>query len=54
MHTDLCGGKPGLCEAMRPASGATLLRYLRQVRFTGSKIVISLNSESVIQWFINI
>ncbi|XP_028173175.1 metabotropic glutamate receptor 2-like isoform X1 [Ostrinia furnacalis] len=35
MHTDLCGGKPGLCEAMRPASGATLLRYLRQVQFTG-------------------
>ncbi|CAH0669762.1 unnamed protein product [Chilo suppressalis] len=35
MHNDLCGGKPGLCEAMRPASGATLLRYLRQVRFTG-------------------
>ncbi|CAB3256513.1 unnamed protein product, partial [Arctia plantaginis] len=35
MHTELCGGKSGLCEAMRPASGATLLRYLRQVRFTG-------------------
>ncbi|KAJ0176890.1 hypothetical protein K1T71_008069 [Dendrolimus kikuchii] len=35
MHEDLCGGKPGLCEAMRPASGAMLLRYLRQVRFTG-------------------
>ncbi|KAG6464179.1 hypothetical protein O3G_MSEX014338, partial [Manduca sexta] len=35
MHADLCGGKPGLCEAMRPASGATLLRYLRQVRFIG-------------------
>ncbi|XP_037868564.1 metabotropic glutamate receptor 2 [Bombyx mori] len=35
MHADLCGGEPGLCEAMRPASGPTLLRYLRQVRFTG-------------------
>ncbi|XP_072948843.1 metabotropic glutamate receptor 2-like [Epargyreus clarus] len=35
MHNDLCGGKPGLCEAMRPTSGPTLLRYLRQVRFTG-------------------
>ncbi|CAH2096683.1 unnamed protein product [Euphydryas editha] len=35
MHQDLCGGKPGLCEAMRPVSGPTLLRYLRQVRFTG-------------------
>lgn len=35
MHADLCGGKPGLCEAMRPASGAMLLRYLRSVNFTG-------------------
>ncbi|CAH0585979.1 unnamed protein product [Chrysodeixis includens] len=35
MHRELCGGKPGLCDAMRPASGATLLRYLRQVRFIG-------------------
>ncbi|XP_059045658.1 metabotropic glutamate receptor 2-like [Achroia grisella] len=35
MHDDLCGGKPGLCEAMRPASGAALLRYLRKVRFIG-------------------
>ncbi|KAM3956039.1 LOW QUALITY PROTEIN: metabotropic glutamate receptor 2-like [Aphomia sociella] len=35
MHNDLCGGKPGLCEAMRPTSGAALLRYLRKVRFTG-------------------
>nr|XP_021199674.2 metabotropic glutamate receptor 2 [Helicoverpa armigera] len=35
MHAELCGGKPGLCDAMRPASGATLLRYLRQVRFIG-------------------
>ncbi|XP_038210035.1 metabotropic glutamate receptor 2-like [Zerene cesonia] len=35
MHSDLCGGRPGLCEAMRPVNGPTLLRYLRQVRFTG-------------------
>nr|XP_026492229.1 metabotropic glutamate receptor 2-like [Vanessa tameamea] len=35
MHRDVCGGKPGLCEAMRPVSGPTLLRYLRQVRFIG-------------------
>ncbi|KAG7308936.1 hypothetical protein JYU34_006206, partial [Plutella xylostella] len=35
MHQDLCGGRPGLCAEMRPASGATLLRYLRQVHFTG-------------------
>ncbi|XP_050675730.1 metabotropic glutamate receptor 2-like, partial [Leptidea sinapis] len=35
MHRDLCGGKAGLCDAMRPVNGPTLLRYLRQVRFTG-------------------
>ncbi|KAJ8731689.1 hypothetical protein PYW07_004853 [Mythimna separata] len=35
MHAELCGGARGLCDAMRPASGATLLRYLRQVRFIG-------------------
>ncbi|CAH4028607.1 unnamed protein product [Pieris brassicae] len=35
MHKDLCGGRPGLCEAMRPVNGPTLLRYLRQVQFTG-------------------
>ncbi|CAK1579829.1 unnamed protein product [Parnassius mnemosyne] len=35
MHRDLCGGKPGLCQEMRPISGPLLLRYLRQVRFTG-------------------
>ncbi|XP_039753655.1 metabotropic glutamate receptor 2-like [Pararge aegeria] len=35
MHGEVCGGRPGLCEAMRPASGADLLRYLRKVNFTG-------------------
>ncbi|XP_013197238.2 metabotropic glutamate receptor 2-like [Amyelois transitella] len=35
MHAELCGGRAGLCAAMRPASGAALLRYLRGVRFTG-------------------
>ncbi|KAM3962611.1 metabotropic glutamate receptor 2 [Aphomia sociella] len=35
MHATVCGGKPGLCDAMRPASGADLLRYLRKVNFTG-------------------
>ncbi|XP_045498210.1 metabotropic glutamate receptor 3-like [Colias croceus] len=36
MHATVCGGKPGLCDAMRPASGAELLRYLRKVNFTGT------------------
>ncbi|XP_041979527.1 metabotropic glutamate receptor 2-like [Aricia agestis] len=35
MHAAVCGGRPGLCDAMRPASGAELLRYLRKVNFTG-------------------
>ncbi|XP_032517758.2 metabotropic glutamate receptor 2-like [Danaus plexippus] len=35
MHKDACGGKPGLCDEMRPVSGPVLLRYLRQVRFIG-------------------
>ncbi|XP_004925395.2 metabotropic glutamate receptor 2 isoform X1 [Bombyx mori] len=35
MHDAVCGGRPGLCDAMRPASGADLLRYLRKVNFTG-------------------
>ncbi|GBP82427.1 Metabotropic glutamate receptor 4 [Eumeta japonica] len=35
MHYEVCGGRPGLCDAMRPASGPDLLRYLRKVKFTG-------------------
>ncbi|XP_061715868.1 metabotropic glutamate receptor 2-like [Cydia pomonella] len=34
MHAEVCG-KPGLCEAMRPASGSELLRFLRKVEFIG-------------------
>ncbi|CAH0585966.1 unnamed protein product [Chrysodeixis includens] len=35
MHAAVCGGRAGLCDAMRPASGADLLRYLRKVNFVG-------------------
>ncbi|XP_053609541.1 metabotropic glutamate receptor 2-like [Plodia interpunctella] len=35
MHAAVCAGRPGLCDAMKPASGADLLRYLRKVNFTG-------------------
>lgn len=35
MHRDLCHGKEGLCEAMKPTKGTTLLQYLRKVNFEG-------------------
>ncbi|KZC14082.1 Metabotropic glutamate receptor [Dufourea novaeangliae] len=35
MHRDLCHGKPGLCDAMKPTKGIELLRYLRKVDFEG-------------------
>ncbi|XP_067627250.1 metabotropic glutamate receptor 2 [Eurosta solidaginis] len=35
MHRDLCGGRPSLCEAMRPTKGSDLLKYLRKVQFQG-------------------
>ncbi|XP_045475410.1 metabotropic glutamate receptor 2-like isoform X2 [Harmonia axyridis] len=35
MHAELCNGKPGLCDAMKPTKGAELLKYLRKVEFEG-------------------
>ncbi|XP_076678779.1 metabotropic glutamate receptor B isoform X2 [Andrena cerasifolii] len=35
MHRDLCHGKPGLCETMKPTKGTQLLQYLRKVDFEG-------------------
>ena len=35
MHRDLCGGRPSLCDAMKPTKGADLLKYLRKVEFQG-------------------
>ncbi|XP_075237006.1 metabotropic glutamate receptor-like isoform X2 [Lycorma delicatula] len=35
MHRDLCDGKPGLCDKMKPTQGPDLLKYLRKVTFTG-------------------
>ncbi|XP_043071385.1 metabotropic glutamate receptor 2 [Drosophila grimshawi] len=35
MHRDLCGGRPSLCDAMKPTKGADLLKYLRKVEFKG-------------------
>ncbi|XP_058794617.1 metabotropic glutamate receptor 2 isoform X2 [Phymastichus coffea] len=35
MHRDLCHGKPGLCDEMKPTKGEELLKYLRKVEFVG-------------------
>ncbi|XP_011049692.1 PREDICTED: metabotropic glutamate receptor 2 isoform X2 [Acromyrmex echinatior] len=35
MHTDLCHGKAGLCDEMKPINGTLLLQYLRHVDFEG-------------------
>ena len=35
IHSDLCGGASGLCDAMTPIDGALLKDYLIKVNFTG-------------------
>ncbi|XP_018407335.1 PREDICTED: uncharacterized protein LOC108783290 [Cyphomyrmex costatus] len=35
MHRDLCHGKAGLCDEMKPTNGTMLLQYLRNVDFKG-------------------
>jgi metabotropic X receptor len=35
MHNELCNGKAGLCDAMKPIKGTELLKYLRNVTFKG-------------------
>lgn len=35
MHRNLCHGKAGLCDEMKPTKGTTLLQYLRKVDFEG-------------------
>jgi len=35
MHRDLCHGKSGLCDEMKPTNGTMLLQYLRNVNFKG-------------------
>ena len=35
MHKELCNGKAGLCEAMKPIKGTELLKFLRRVTFEG-------------------
>lgn len=36
MHRELCGGKPGLCDAMKPTKGSDLLKFLKKVQFEGT------------------
>lgn len=35
MHKDLCPGKVGLCSKMDSINGTLLLKYIRNVNFTG-------------------
>ncbi|XP_023703761.1 metabotropic glutamate receptor 4 isoform X4 [Cryptotermes secundus] len=35
MHHELCKGRAGLCDAMKPIKGTELLKYLRKVTFKG-------------------
>ncbi|KMQ89329.1 metabotropic glutamate receptor 7 [Lasius niger] len=37
MHLELCHGKEGLCDAMKPTKGTKLLQYLRKVDFEGKQ-----------------
>lgn len=36
MHKDLCPGKVGLCSKMDPIDGSFLLKYIREVKITGT------------------
>lgn len=38
MHQALCPGHTGLCPAMEPTDGRTLLNYIRAVRFNGELV----------------
>ncbi|XP_074605221.1 metabotropic glutamate receptor 3-like [Brevipalpus obovatus] len=35
MHKDKCGGQPGICAQMKPNDGNEVLKYLKNVSFTG-------------------
>lgn len=35
MHKDLCPGKVGLCSRMETINGTLLLKYIRNVNFSG-------------------
>jgi hypothetical protein len=39
MHRDLCPGRVGLCPRMDPVDGTQLLKYIRNVNFSGGGVV---------------
>lgn len=39
MHRDLCPGRVGLCPRMDPVDGTQLLKYIRNVNFSGGDVV---------------
>lgn len=41
MHKDLCPGKVGLCPKMETINGTLLLKYIRNVNFTGIFLMLS-------------
>lgn len=42
MHKDLCPAKLGLCSRMDPIDGSLLLKYIRDVKITGTVQLIHL------------
>uniref|UniRef100_A0A8D2ZXG3 G-protein coupled receptors family 3 profile domain-containing protein n=1 Tax=Scophthalmus maximus TaxID=52904 RepID=A0A8D2ZXG3_SCOMX len=49
MHKDLCPGKVGLCAKMESINGTLLLKYIRNVNFTGiagTPVVFNVNGDA--------
>lgn len=46
MHRDLCPGRVGLCPRMDPVDGTQLLKYIRNVNFSGGGAVRALQGGS--------
>ncbi|RVE70876.1 hypothetical protein OJAV_G00068250 [Oryzias javanicus] len=49
MHRDLCPGKVGLCSQMDTINGTLLLKYIRNVNFTGiagTSVVFNVNGDA--------
>uniref|UniRef100_A0A8C6UXK5 Glutamate metabotropic receptor 4 n=1 Tax=Neogobius melanostomus TaxID=47308 RepID=A0A8C6UXK5_9GOBI len=49
MHRDLCPGKIGLCSKMETINGTLLLKYIRDVNFTGiagTPVVFNVNGDA--------
>ncbi|XP_029291746.1 metabotropic glutamate receptor 4-like [Cottoperca gobio] len=49
MHKDLCAGKVGLCSMMETINGTLLLKYIRNVNFTGiagTPVIFNVNGDA--------